>query len=298
MAESPAHRFGQILGEVLEAGIEPSLRRFAEQHGLFLDKQGRRPARRGRKVSWKDASGNTHDLDYVLERDGTPEKIGIPVAFIETAWRRYTKHSRNKAQEIQGAILPLAATHKQHAPFVGVVLAGVFTAGALTQLKSLGFTVLFFPYENVCEAFRLVGIDAHFDEMTPDSDFAAKVEAWGSLSDAQRALVADALVKTNAAGLDTFMGSLTLAVTRQIERIIVLPLRGMPYELKTVEDAIAFVEGQGLAEAPEEILRFEIQIFYGNGDKIEGHFADKRAAIAFLNNYRTSAPPVKAPLEY
>jgi hypothetical protein len=298
VAESPAHRFGQIIGDVLEVAVEPFLRAFAEQHGLFLDKQGPRPARRGQKVSWKDASGNTHDLDYVLERDGTPEKIGIPVAFIETAWRRYTKHSRNKAQEIQGAILPLAATHKQHAPFMGVVLGGVFTPGALTQLKSLGFTVLFFSYENVCDAFRVVGIDAHSDELTADSDFAAKVKTWESLSNAQRSLVADALIKTNGAGLETFMDSLTLAVTRQIERIIVLPLRGMPHELKTVDDAIAFVEGQGLAEGPEEILRFEIQILYGNGDKIEGHFADKQAAITFLNSYRTSTPPSKAPLEY
>ena len=87
---------------------------------------------------------NSHDLDFVLERGGTPDKIGMPVAFIETAWRRYTKHSRNKAQEIQGALEPLAETYRHLAPFKGAVLAGVFTEGALTQLRSLGFTVLYF----------------------------------------------------------------------------------------------------------------------------------------------------------
>ena len=45
--------------------------------------------------------GNVHDLDYVFEQGGTEATIGQPKAFIEIAWRRYTKHSRNKAQEIQ-----------------------------------------------------------------------------------------------------------------------------------------------------------------------------------------------------
>lgn len=109
MAESPSHKFGQIIGNLLEEVIQPFLDDFARSHNLYLDYQNNlRPARSGKKVTWKDSYGNTHDLDYVLERNGTPDTVGTPVAFIEVAWRRYTKHSRNKAQEIQGAILPLA----------------------------------------------------------------------------------------------------------------------------------------------------------------------------------------------
>ena len=167
MAISPAHRFGQMIGEVLEMTIEPVLNDFATEYGLYLDKKGPRPIRAGAKVSWTDLNGNQHDLDFVLERGGTPEKQGIPVAFIEAAWRRYTKHSRNKAQEIQGAIIPLSETHKNHHPFKGAVLAGVFTAGAITQLKSLGFSVAYFTYESVVEAFSVVGIDARSNEKTP-----------------------------------------------------------------------------------------------------------------------------------
>lgn len=90
MAESPSHRFGQIVGEVLEIAVEPFLDAFAREYGLFLDKSGPRKARTGRKVSWRDKSGNVHDLDFVLERGGTDVVLGHPVAFIETAWRRYT----------------------------------------------------------------------------------------------------------------------------------------------------------------------------------------------------------------
>ena len=154
MAESPAHRFGQIVGEVLESAIAPVLTAFAKEHGLYLDKQGERPCRPGKRCTWLDHNKNKHDLDFVLERGGSTERLGVPAAFIETAWRRYTKHSRNKAQEIQGAILPLAETYKNARPFVGVVLAGVFTHGALKQLRSLGFTVLHFSYESVVAAFK------------------------------------------------------------------------------------------------------------------------------------------------
>jgi len=164
MAESLSHKFGQIIGDLLELAIQPNLEKFAKEQGLYLDKKGERVTRKGKKLTWADLKENKHDLDFVLERGGTPDKLGVPVAFIETAWRRYTKHSRNKAQEIQGAIIPLSEKFKSSSPFLGVVLAGVFTQGALTQLRSLGFSVLYFSYETVIKAFAKFGINASFEE--------------------------------------------------------------------------------------------------------------------------------------
>lgn len=104
MAQSPAHRLGQIIGDELEAAIRKPLMAIAEEFGLYLDYKHARPTRGGKKiVTWRDLRGNTHDLDYVLEEGGSEEALGRPRAFIEIAWRRYTKHSRNKAQEIQGS---------------------------------------------------------------------------------------------------------------------------------------------------------------------------------------------------
>lgn len=68
MAVSPSHKFGQIIGDVLEAAIEPFLRQFAQEHSLYLDRKGPRAARRGIKVAWVDLYGNSHDLDFVLEK--------------------------------------------------------------------------------------------------------------------------------------------------------------------------------------------------------------------------------------
>lgn len=143
MAESPSHKFGQVIGEMLESVVWPPLEQFCEKQGLYLDHQGKnRPARHGRKISWTDSYGNSHDLDFVIERNGSDREIGQPVAFIEVAWRRYTKHSRNKAQEIQGAVLPLAEKYKWNNPFLGAILAGVFTNGSLEQLRSGGMSIV------------------------------------------------------------------------------------------------------------------------------------------------------------
>lgn len=182
MAESPSHKFGQILGNLLEGIMHPILQDFCDQRGLYLDIKGERQGvRSGKKVTWTDKYGNDHDLDFVIEKAATSTKRGRPVAFIETAWRRYTKHSRNKAQEIQGAVLPIADDYQWDKPFLGAVLAGVFTSGSLEQLKSVGFHVLYFPYESIVAAFDSVGINARFDESTPDSDFLACVEQINAL---------------------------------------------------------------------------------------------------------------------
>src|ERR1051326_2813079 len=222
MAVSPAHRFGQIIGEVLEASVLPLLAKFARKHDLYLDRKGPRPARAGTKVTWTDKNGNEHDLDFVLERGGTAVKIGQPVAFIETAWRRYTRHSRNKAQEIQAAILPLVEKHRGSAPFVGVILAGVFTEGALTQLKSERFTLVYLPYETILKAFRRVGIEAAFDEDSADAEFAKKVKTWTSLAGKRTAAVAKALTRSNRKELEEFLARLEAAVVRQIASIRIL----------------------------------------------------------------------------
>lgn len=77
MAESLAHSFGQIIGSVLEDAILPDLEKFAGTHGLYLDKKGPRKARKGRKVSWTDQFGNTHDLDFVLQTDDLESTFGL-----------------------------------------------------------------------------------------------------------------------------------------------------------------------------------------------------------------------------
>jgi hypothetical protein len=283
MAESLSHKFGQIIGDLLELALEPHLQKFARKHKLYLDKKGVRKARSGKKVTWTDTRENKHDLDFVLERGGTENKIGVPVAFIESAWRRYTKHSRNKAQEIQSAILPLATKYKSSSPFVGVVLAGVFTNGALIQLKSLGFGVLYFPYETVVKAFSKFGIDAAFDEKTAEADFREKIDSWNMLPN--KVDVAKELLKLNNKSVDEFLSSLSDSVSRFIERIIILPLHGQESVSRSVNKAIDFLTKYSEDKPKLPLSKYEIIIKYNTGDRIEASFKDKNDSIKFLETY-------------
>lgn len=285
MAVSPSHKFGQIIGDLLEKAIEPFLFDFADRHGLYLDKHGQRSARRGKKVTWHDKYGNSHDLDYVIERDGTDGSIGTPVAFIESAWRRYTKHSRNKAQEIQAAILPLSETYERYAPFLGVVLGGVFTDGARKQLASRGFEVLFFDYDVVIEAFEIVGINAYFDELTPDSVFAAQVQKWSDLTEEEKDSVATALVDKNLFEVNRFMSNLETIVGRKIRSIVIVPFWGSERSFDHIPDAVDFICNYAEETQELELKKFEVQIRYTNGDSIDAKFVDRNQCVTFLREF-------------
>lgn len=282
MAVSPAHKWGQIVGGVLEGLVHGILEEFALQHGLYLDTAGERPARRGKKVTWKDKNGNTHDLDFVLERGGTAEEIGKPVAFVESAWRRYTKHSRNKAQEIQGALEPLIATFAGSAPLAGVVLSGNFTSGAVNQLKSLGFEVLYFSYPHIVEAFASVGIRAAYDEATRVSEFRSKIRAWDRLAHEDRLLVAKRLLGSYESQTAAFLEILRRSVERAVTTVRILPLFGSPIQCPSIAEAITVLLSYDDTKASGELIRYEVVIEYNNGDRIKGSFADKREASHFL----------------
>ena len=283
MAESLSHKFGQIIGDLLELAIEPHLRKFAKSNNLYLDRKGVRTARKGKKLSWVDGKENSHDLDFVLERGGNEKLIGVPVAFIETAWRRYTKHSRNKSQEIQGAILPLAEKHRNSSPFIGVVLAGEFTAGSLTQLKSIGFCVLYFSYDTVMRAFRKFKIDADFDESTSEKDFKKKIDSWNKLPNQES--VAKELLKLNKKEVEDFFESLSKSVSRFIERVIILPLHGQESANSSVVEAIDFLKGYSENPNNLPLTKYEIIIKYNTGDRIDASFKDKKDSIKFLEGY-------------
>ncbi|HEX8447258.1 MAG TPA: hypothetical protein VF649_11670 [Sphingomonas sp.] len=288
MAESPSHRFGQVVGNLLEEILKPELLRFCDERGLYLDRHGSRiNVRKGRKVAWEDKYGNSHDLDFVIEKDGSDDARGRPVAFIEAAWRRYTKHSRAKAQEIQGAVLPIAETYALEAPFLGAVLAGIFTAPSLDQLRSLNFNIVYLPYDSIVDAFAGVGIDARFDEQTPDAAFRTCVDRIGILAAADREKVKRAILDANAAQFDDFFVKLRRKLDRTTRRVTVLPLFGTAMTFGSATEAGAFIGAFDPATAAGEFRKYEVSIVFSNGDEVRGMFADQAEANRFLR-YVTS----------
>lgn len=268
--------------------MAPQLQSFCDERGLYLDKKGARgKARSGKKVSWLDKYGNSHDLDFVIEKSGDANVRGRPLAFVEAAWRRYTKHSRNKAQEIQGAILPIAEKYGWDKPFLGIILAGVFTGASLTQMKTSGFEVALFPYDSIVAAFAAVGIDAKFDEQTSDAVFKRTIKQIDALPPKRREKLKQNLVNKNQKLLDQFFAELQATLDRQVEQIILIPLHGQQNEFGTIHEAITFVKNyQEHALRDGGFRKYEIIVRYSNSDKIEASFQDKEKAIGFLDYIR------------
>lgn len=286
MAEALGHKFGNQMGAFFESAFYPLVQEFAAKHDLYLDRKGSRPVRKkAKKVKWIDTYGVSHDLDFVLERGGTAQSIGEPVAFIETAWRRYVKHSRNKVQEIQGALLPIKQRHRYSAPFLGAFLAGDYTDGALDALRRCGFQIVFFPYANVVRAFATVKVDVSSEEDTPDVEFKAKIEQLQSLSNSQRQKVWKKLASAHAREIVTFMEALERAVTRRITVVTIIPLHGKAVECPSIDDAITFIQGYVEHQSGGPLVRYEVRIRYTNGDNIDGQFRSKLDAIDFLRVY-------------
>jgi len=251
------------------------LKKIARKHGLYLDYKHVRPARGNKKkVAWTDYRSNIHDLDYVLENGGSETTIGSSSAFIETAWRWYTRHFRNKAQLLRS---------RRHYPFLGVVLAGVFTEGSLQQLRSHGFSILYFPYETICRVFAAVGIDPAFDENTSDAELQDKFDAYESLAHKKKTRIVSTLMQLRKADLDNFLSGLETALKRTIEKIYIVALHGSTAEVASVHDTVAFIEEYPEDSLADGFVRYEINVEYSNKDKIIGSFGDKRTAIEFLH---------------
>jgi hypothetical protein len=166
---------------------------------------------------------------------------------------------------------------------LGVILAGVFTDGSLNQMRTSGFEVALFPYRSIVAAFASVGINAEFDEETPDAMFQQTIEQIDSLLPRQRIDLKQHLVNSNQALLDQFFAELQATLDRQIEQIILIPLHGQQNEFESVDDAIVFVTNYKENELREgDFRKYEIIVRYSNGDKIEAFFHDKQKSVSFL----------------
>ena len=287
MAQAPVHKLGQMIGDFIEKYFEGELLQICQERRMYLDVVGKtRKARRGKKVSWNDVYGNKHDLDFVIERGGSDEELGTPAALIECAWRRYTKHSKNKAQEIQGAVLPIAEKYKYHKPFLGAILAGFYTEPSVKQLNSCGFETVYFKYQDIVKAFSTVGVDIQYDEQTTDESAEQKVLALKALSNSQYQNVFNKIAQLSHAEIDAFKNKLRNALDRQITQVVIAPLYGSNLTFRTIDAAVNYLKGHDFQNPPQNagLMKIFVQVRHSNGDHVSGDFANNITATDFLTN--------------
>lgn len=287
MAKSPSHRLGELIGDFFEEALIDFLKPIVEKKGYYLDSRHPRDAREGGKeVIGVDEDGNKHKLDIVIEAGGSEEKLGNPKAFIEMAWRRYTKHSKAKVQEISGAILPLVKTYRQNRPFYAAVLSGEFTQNSIIQLESQGFYVVHFSYEKMCKLYKdAVGIEIAWEESTPDEQIEKIATHVESLTKAKREKLKETFYSGNKAKLDALANAVEESLDQQVTQILVIPLHGKGQVLLSLDDAVEFIHNYD-EDSRAPIFRYEITIKYSNGDEFTMKCANKLNAVQFLNQYR------------
>jgi hypothetical protein len=161
---SSGHKLGQLVGDWFEEHIAlTQLEQVASNLGLYLDHRFRQRACRGDKIIWMDRDGNAVDYDFVLELHGTDAKKGIPVAFFETFWRRGARHSKDKARDDSGKLMPMRATYPT-TRLLGILSAGDFTKPAQELVKTRNIDLFYIPKEQICQAWRSKGIEIDYPD--------------------------------------------------------------------------------------------------------------------------------------
>ena len=285
MATSPSHKLGELIGDFFEAAIVSYLAPIVRKEGFYLDYRHPRPARDNRhEVIGIDNKGNKHKLDIVVEKNGTEQKMGMPCAYVEVAWRRYTKHSKNKVQEIAGAILPLVETYAREMPFYAAVLSGEFTNNSLQQLRSQGFYVLHLTYAQICAVFDTEGISLRWGEKSPEADLERIIAAFPDLDDDCYKRLQQTFLRMYRNELNGLLEALLRSLRNVISEVLVIPVHGASYSMDSVPAAIEFMMNYK-EDTNQPILRYEMIVRYRNGNEFQMKCADKREAIVFLNQY-------------
>ncbi len=167
---SAGHKLGQAIGNWLEEYfVLPLLTKVSQELGLYLDNRAvNRPAR-GEKLIWQDVDGNRVDYDFVLELDGSQTEMGIPVAFVESCWRRGSRHSKDKARDDSGKLRPMRDTYPT-ARFLGMIVAGDFTAPARELVRSQDLDLFYIPKDTVIRAFLTNGLTIDYPDKSQEKE--------------------------------------------------------------------------------------------------------------------------------
>jgi len=165
---SAGHRLGQVVGDWWETQVMyPLLKEVATSLNLFLDNRVVQRSCRNDKVQWADVEGNFVDYDYVLELNGSADSKGIPVAFLESFWRRGARHSKDKARDDTNKLLPMRDTYPT-ARFLAIAACGEFTEPAREYVRSRNVELFFISKEKIIEAFSSIGATIDYPDSLPE----------------------------------------------------------------------------------------------------------------------------------
>lgn len=161
---SSGHKLGQIIGDWFEEFFAlPILSSVAKELNLFLDSRFIKRTCRGEKITWEDQDSNIVDYDFVMELEGNDIKKGIPIGFFETFWRRGSRHSKDKARDDSGKLVPMRQTYPT-SRFLGILSAGDFTRPAQELVTSRSIDLFYIPKNLIIASWQKNGLDIDYPD--------------------------------------------------------------------------------------------------------------------------------------
>jgi hypothetical protein len=148
-----ASALGETIGKLIEDEIERTLKPVCTAKGYYYDRGGPRPGiRSGKKLQMVNHSGNTYQLDAVIEN---PERW--PVVLLESKYLRYKKHNRDKASWTCASHYSLRKTHPTVRKSIAV-LSGNWSKPSKAFMESFGIELYEVPFESMCQVLGEYGI--------------------------------------------------------------------------------------------------------------------------------------------
>ena len=207
-------------------------------------------------------TGNEVDYDYVLELGGTNEKKGVPVAFLESFWRRGARHSKDKARDDTNKLLPMRSTYPT-ARFLAIAACGMFTEPAREYVRTREVDLFYISKPKIIEAFSKAGLEIDYPDTMPEED---KLNLVNRLEN----MLSPKTKKTVFENLKMVVGESSF---RGFQKKIISSLSAMPQEINLF---VVTKTGPVVFETTEEVRKFlETEIDWSEFGEAESEYIYK-----------------------
>ena len=268
---SAGHRLGQLIGDWFEEFfVLPLMTKVSKELNLFVDNRFVERPIRGDKIIWQDVDGNQVDYDFVLELNGTPSQLGLPVAFIETFWRRGSRHSKDKARDDSGKLMPMRMTYPT-ARFLGIVSGGDFTRPARELVRSREIHLFYVPKQKIIKAFEEHQLIMDYPDKADEEQkqqMASEFEA--NFSTEKKKAVANSLIELiGKATVESYIAGVRSQLSALPQEIrFILRQDSAPVVFDSIDEATEFLISPDFAMVPQRVS-YVYQITYSDGSEFE-----------------------------
>lgn len=265
---SAGHKLGQTVGDWYEQYfVFPMLAKIANKLQLRLASRFIPNS----VTVWKDIDGNEVDYDFVMSLCDQRQNI-MPVAFFESFWRRGTRHSKDKARDDCGKLMPMKNTYST-TRLLSIVAAGDFTAPAREYVHSRNIDLFYIAKPFIIEAWRINGFVIDYADNLPEqlkADLVNKLENAISTRPSWGQVVAETLQGLD--GISTQISSFLALIYSKLSAIpveyrIVIAQKSDSVNFSTYQQVDAFLNSQSNHNPlsfPHTVYSYEVD--FGNGD--------------------------------